>query len=64
MTEKEKMLKQLMYDANYDEELAEERARCKDLCYDYNRIRPSEIKKQTETMKKLLGKTHGEFFAL
>lgn len=61
MTEKEKMLKQLMYDANYDKELAEERARCKDLCYDYNRIRPSEIKKQTETMKKLLGKTHGEF---
>ena len=33
MTEKEKMLKQLMYDANYDKELLKERNRAKDLCY-------------------------------
>lgn len=31
MTEKEKMLKQLMYDANYDKELLKERNRAKDL---------------------------------
>ena len=33
MTEKEKMLKNLMYDANYDIELLNDRNRAKDLCY-------------------------------
>lgn len=61
MTEKEKMLKQLMYNANYDKELVKERARCKDMCYDYNALRPSETEKQTELMKKLLGKTKDNF---
>lgn len=42
MTEKEKMLKQMMYDANYDKDLLEERIRAKEMCYDYNMLRPSE----------------------
>lgn len=61
MTEKEKMLKQMIYDANYDEGLEEERAIAKDMCYEFNMIRPSEKEKQTELMKKLLGKTKGAF---
>lgn len=61
MTEKEKMLNQLLYDANYDEALLEERTRCKDLCFAYNSLRPSETEQQKEIMQKLLGKTHGEF---
>ena len=32
MTEKEKMLNEMMYDANYDTELMEERTKCKELC--------------------------------
>ena len=42
MTEKEKMQKHMLYDANYDEALAEERAKAKDLCYEYNLLRPSD----------------------
>lgn len=61
MTEKEKMLKQMLYDANYDKDLQEERAAAKDLCYAFNQLRPSETGKQTELLKKLLGKTKGAF---
>lgn len=61
MTEKEKMLKQMLYDANYDKALLEERARAKDLCYEYNQTRPSDEEKQMEIMKNLLGKTDGSF---
>lgn len=61
MTEKEKMLKQLMYDANYDLDLQKERLIAKDLCHEYNQLRPSEEARQKEIMKKLLGKTRGAF---
>ena len=61
MTEKEKMLKQLMYDANYDLDLQRERLIAKDLCHEYNQLRPSEEARQKEIMKKLLGKTRGAF---
>ena len=33
MTEKEKMLNQKMYNANYDKELIEERKKAKELCF-------------------------------
>lgn len=61
MTEKEKMLKQMMYDANYDKALIEERTQAKELCYEFNMLRPSESERQTELLKKLLGKTKGAF---
>lgn len=61
MTEKEKMLKQMMYDANYDKALIEERTQAKELCYEFNMLRPSESEQQTELLKKLLGKTKGAF---
>ena len=61
MTEKEKMQRQMIYDANYDEELIKERAVAKDLCYEFNRLRPSETEKQQEIMRKLLGEIKGEF---
>ena len=41
MTEKEKMQRQMLYDANYDKVLMSERDNAKDLCYDYNLLRPS-----------------------
>ena len=37
MTEKEKMLRGELYDANYDKELIEERLRCKIECQKYIR---------------------------
>ena len=52
MTEKEKMLAGMIYDANYNEELAEERRKAKDLCYEYNQIYPSQEEKQREEKQK------------
>ena len=40
MTEREKMEQGLLYDANYDEELLEARAQCKDLCFSYTQLKP------------------------
>ena len=59
MTEKEKMLSQKLYDANYDAELIKERLIAKDLCHEYNQLRPSESEKQQAILRKLLGKTRG-----
>ncbi len=61
MTEKEKMQRQMLYDANYDPQLLAERQAAKDMCYDYNLIRPSAAGEQTALMKKLLGSTKGDF---
>ena len=61
MTEKEKMQKQMLYDANYDESLLQERNIAKDICYEYNQLRPSDELHQQEIMKRLLGKTKGAF---
>lgn len=61
MTEKEKMLKQLMYDANYDKELLKERNRAKDLCYEYNQLRPSDEQGQKSVMRNAARKNKREF---
>lgn len=61
MTEKEKMLAGEIYNANFDKQLIEERQKAKELCYKYNLVRPSNIKKRENIMKKILGKTNGNF---
>lgn len=61
MTEKEKMLQQQLYDANYDQQLIDERTLAKDLCYQYNQLLPSDVDAQQQLMKKLLGKTKDSF---
>lgn len=61
MTEKEKMQKQMLYDANYDRELIRERAAAKELCYDFNSLRPSDDEGQRRIMRELLGRTGGAF---
>ena len=53
MTEKEKMIAGMIYDANYDEELLRERTKAKELCHVYNYlVKPSEIEKQNKILKK------------
>lgn len=42
MTEKEKMQKQMLHVANNDRNLLRERTLAKDLCHQYNRLRPSD----------------------
>lgn len=61
MTEKEKVKRQMLYDANNDTELLQERKVAKDLCYEYNQLRPSDEENQMKIIKSLLGKTKEKF---
>lgn len=57
MSEKEKMISGELYDANYNKELENERLEAKDLCYEYNNLKPSDIENREKLIKKLLGST-------
>lgn len=61
MTEKEKCNAGQLYNANYDAELLKERTNCKDLCFKFNQILPSNEEEQTKIMKKIIGKTGNSF---
>ena len=61
MKEKEKKELQMLYDANYDPELALERKVAKDLCFEFNNIKPSDVDKQKEVLNKLIGKIKGNY---
>lgn len=62
MSEKEKMLKGELYDANYDKELFEERIKAKKICFEYNNIMPDMFEERKNILNKLIGKTSGEFY--
>lgn len=62
MNEKEKMLAGEIYDANYNEDLAKERLQAKDLCHEYNHLKPSDVENRTRIIKELLGSTKNNFF--
>lgn len=64
MTEKEKMMEQMLYDANNDKDLAAERIRAKTLCHQYNQLSPADEAAQQKIMCQLLGKTKGAFCIL
>ena len=57
MTEKEKMERQLLYDANYDKELEADRARCKRLCQKYNSLPIEDLDERHCFIKTILGET-------
>ncbi|AUS26551.1 MULTISPECIES: sugar O-acetyltransferase [Paenibacillus] len=61
MTEKEKSQLGLLYNANYDEELIEERLYAKGLCYEYNQLHPRNMEERETLIKTLLGKTTDRF---
>ncbi len=54
MTEKEKMLSGQWHDANFDQNLLEERRKAELLCYDFNMARPGS-EEQTAALKGVLG---------
>lgn len=58
MTEKEKAAAGLLYDANYDPHLLEERARAKDLCLDYNLTRSNQGEERLRLLRALLAVCH------
>ena len=56
MTEKEKMCAHVLYDANFDPDLAEERANCKILCLKYNTELPyDDFDARNELLGRILG---------
>lgn len=61
MSEREKMQQQKLYDANYDEELKKEHLCAKELCYDYNQLRPSQQEERRVIIQQLFGKTKKHF---
>ena len=63
-TEKEKMLRGLIYDANSDKELERERTRAKALCFRFNQLPPTELRKQRRILRRLFGRTHGDSFLI
>lgn len=50
-----------LYDANYDTELIAERQACKELCYELNRLRPSQITEREAIIRRLFHKTKEHF---
>lgn len=61
LSEKEKMLKGLLYDANYDKTLIEERNRCKILCCKYNKKPYENIDERYTILKSILGSYKDSF---
>ncbi len=60
-TEKQKMLAGKPYNA-LDRELMGERQIAKEIIFDYNSLRPSEVKRRNTLLRNLFGKTKGRFF--
>lgn len=61
-TEKMKMLAGEVYNANYDEELLEDRQQCKEFCYDYNQLRPKQVEEKQAIIRRLFNKTGERFW--
>lgn len=59
VTEKEKMLRGMIYDANNDPALIAERLECKELCRDYNDLRPKEIAARENLLHRIIGNIGG-----
>ena len=57
MSEKDKMLAGELYDANYDKELIKDRYKAKDICFEYNNLKPSDFESKDRIIKKLFAKT-------
>ena len=57
MSEKDKMLAGILYDANNDKELIKDRCKAKDICFEYNNLKPSDCENKDRLIKKLFAKT-------
>lgn len=53
MTEKEKASAGYLYNANYDEEILSEIQRCNDICYEFNKIKPSDRIAQNKILRRI-----------
>lgn len=53
------MMNGIIYDANYDPQLIEERLNCKEMCHDYNNLRPRDTAGRESLLHRLLGEVKG-----
>lgn len=60
MNEWDKAQSGYLYDANHDIEIIKLREKCADLCYEFNNCKPSDIKRQTQLLHKILGEIKGD----
>ncbi len=60
MTEKEKMLAGMIYDAGSDKELVAERLECKELCREYNDLRPKDTAAREALLHRIFGYIDGD----
>ncbi len=56
MSEKDKMLAGILYDANNDKELIKDRCKAKDICFEYNNLKPSDYENKDILIKKIICK--------
>lgn len=61
MTEHEKREQGFLYDANHDETIWKAIVKCKDLCFEYNQLKPSQIEQQQSLIRQLFGRTGKRF---
>lgn len=60
-TLKEIMRSGQLYDANYDPELIEQRARCKALCQEFNTLPYAAVEKRMELLRRIVGAAEQNF---
>ncbi len=58
---KEMMCSGQLYDANYDPELIEQRARCKALCQEFNTMPYGEVELRRSLLQRILGSVQSHF---
>lgn len=61
MSEKEKAAKGLLYNANYDAELQQERLHSIQTCFQYNQLNPSDMNQREHYIRRLFHKTSEHF---
>ena len=61
MTERQKMISGQLYKSGV-KELANDRMLCKEQCYDFNALRPSQTEQQSAMIKKIFGKVGANCF--
>lgn len=65
MTLKEKMQNGMLYNCSFealDAEMEETLSRCKELLYDFNHSRPSELEKRNEIIRSVFAQTGADFY--
>ena len=60
MTEWEKGQLGYLYNANHDRDIYQALMRCADLCWEFNRCRPSDTARQRELLGNIIGRIQGE----